>query len=211
MKRIALVGQSALVLRQLDRHLRKHPGFSTAGALDVSRPVGPALQEMAPDVVLIDDQGGERVAAAVAEAAAATSGAMIVVLTSSQEPEWVDRLIASGATTLLSRKVHPALITALLRQLVMGSIMHATRPRPRPETAPFGPLTAREMQILRFVAEGRRNQQIANELTVTPQTVKFHLSNIYRKLEVTSRTEASRYAYTHGLLSVGSPGSIAAA
>jgi DNA-binding NarL/FixJ family response regulator len=65
-------------------------------------------------------------------------------------------------------------------------------------------LTKREIEILRLVAEGHSNSQLARMLWVTEQTVKFHLSNVYRKLDVANRTEASRWAQVHGLLSSGS-------
>jgi DNA-binding CsgD family transcriptional regulator len=61
-------------------------------------------------------------------------------------------------------------------------------------------LTRRELEILRLVAEGHSNAQLARMLWVTEQTVKFHLSNIYRKLDVGNRTEASRWAQLNGLL-----------
>jgi DNA-binding CsgD family transcriptional regulator len=61
-------------------------------------------------------------------------------------------------------------------------------------------LTRRELEILRLVAEGHSNAQVARMLWVTEQTVKFHLSNIYRKLDVANRTEASRWAQRNGLL-----------
>ena len=63
-----------------------------------------------------------------------------------------------------------------------------------------GGLTRRELEILKLVAEGHSNANLARMLWVTEQTVKFHLSNVYRKLEVTNRTEASRWAQVHGLL-----------
>ena len=62
------------------------------------------------------------------------------------------------------------------------------------------PLTEREKEILRLAAEGYTNSRIARELWVTEQTVKFHLSNTYRKLGVANRTEATRYAYMHDLV-----------
>jgi DNA-binding CsgD family transcriptional regulator len=62
-------------------------------------------------------------------------------------------------------------------------------------------LTRRELEILQLVAEGHSNTQLAKMLWVTEQTVKFHLSNVYRKLDVANRTEASRWAQLHGLLS----------
>ena len=63
-------------------------------------------------------------------------------------------------------------------------------------------LTAREREILGLVADGLTNAD-RTQLWVTEQTVKFHLSNIYRKLAVSNRTEASRYAFTHGMLRRG--------
>ena len=63
----------------------------------------------------------------------------------------------------------------------------------------FG-LTRRELEILQLVAEGDSNAQLAKMLWITEQTVKFHLSNIYRKLGVSNRTEAARWAQLHGLL-----------
>jgi DNA-binding NarL/FixJ family response regulator len=63
-------------------------------------------------------------------------------------------------------------------------------------------LTSRELEILRHVAAGMSNSRIAAELWVAEQTVKFHLSNIYRKLGLANRTEASHYAHVHGLLDV---------
>ena len=61
-------------------------------------------------------------------------------------------------------------------------------------------LTRRELEILRLAAEGHSNSQLARMLWVTEQTVKFHLSNIYRKLNVANRTEASRWAQRNGIL-----------
>ena len=61
-------------------------------------------------------------------------------------------------------------------------------------------LTQRELELLRLVASGATNNRLAGQLFVTEQTVKFHLSNIYRKLGVANRTQASRFAYSHGLV-----------
>ena len=61
-------------------------------------------------------------------------------------------------------------------------------------------LTPREREILQLVAEGHSNAKLAKMLWVTEQTVKFHLSNVYRKLNVSNRTEAARWAQLNGLL-----------
>ena len=70
----------------------------------------------------------------------------------------------------------------------------------RSTAEPAHDLTRRELEILQLVAEGYSNSQLGRMLWVTEQTVKFHLSNIYRKLDVANRTEASRWAQVNGLL-----------
>ena len=78
-----------------------------------------------------------------------------------------------------------------------------TRLTPAPPVAQLDDspgLTRRELEILQLVAEGHSNAELARMLWVTEQTVKFHLSNIYRKLDVANRTEASRWAQLRGLL-----------
>ncbi|MGH2603667.1 MAG: helix-turn-helix domain-containing protein, partial [Dehalococcoidia bacterium] len=66
-------------------------------------------------------------------------------------------------------------------------------------TFPDG-LSEREVQVLRLVAKGMTNTQIADALFISPRTINAHLTRIYRKIDVTSRTAAARYAYAHDLL-----------
>ena len=66
----------------------------------------------------------------------------------------------------------------------------------------ISPLTPREMEILRYVAEGRRNKQIAVELDVSEQTIKNHVTSILRKLNANARTEAVAIAMRQGIISV---------
>ncbi len=101
---------------------------------------------------------------------------------------------------MISKAVHPVSLATLLREISRDAIMHLPR---RPASKPSRddcPLTDRELEILRLVAQGYTNGRIARELWVTEQTVKFHLSNTYRKLGVANRTEASRYAHLNDLL-----------
>jgi DNA-binding NarL/FixJ family response regulator len=95
----------------------------------------------------------------------------------------------------------------LVREVVAG---HVFRFAPTPPEAPSaqrkaGVLTARELEILGHVAAGLSNGKIASELWVTEQTVKFHLSNVYRKLGLANRTEAAHYAYLNGLVGATGP------
>jgi DNA-binding CsgD family transcriptional regulator len=100
------------------------------------------------------------------------------------------------STVQLDQPFHPAQPTLAL---VPVEDPIPGRRRRRRRRGPGG-LTRRELEILRHVATGATNREVAAKLWVTDQTVKFHLSNVYRKLGVSNRFEASRWAWEQGLL-----------
>ena len=132
----------------------------------------------------------------------------IIVLTACADPDYIDAALAAGAWAYVLKTAHPDDLAITVRQAFEHSIFlprtGAARTQPRPEPLEPHDLTQRELEILSLVAEGHSNSQLAKMLWVTEQTVKFHLSNVYRKLEVSNRTEASRWAQVHGLLPTGS-------
>jgi DNA-binding NarL/FixJ family response regulator len=129
-----------------------------------------------------------------------------IVLSAYDDAEHIEAALAAGAIAYVLKTAHPDDFAAAIRQSFEHSVFmagtHASPPSA--ETAEFAGdtrgLTRRELEILRLVAEGHSNAQLARMLWVTEQTVKFHLSNIYRKLDVSNRTEASRWAQVQGLL-----------
>lgn len=142
-----------------------------------------------------------------------------IVLSSSEAPEDIEAALAAGALAYVLKSAHADDLSSAVRQAFSHSVFLAApaasgqpqsvrllQPRPVvPETVEVAVsdgagLTGRETEILRLVAEGHSNAQLAKILWVTEQTVKFHLSNIYRKLDVANRTEAGRWAQIHGLL-----------
>jgi DNA-binding NarL/FixJ family response regulator len=131
-----------------------------------------------------------------------------IIISSLAEPEYIDRALAAGASAYVLKTAHPEDFASAIRQAFSSSIFLAG-----PRGVPSAParanqkpadLTARELEILQLVAEGLSNSEMARRLWVTEQTVKFHLSNIYRKLDVSNRTQASRWAQVNGLLSSSS-------
>jgi DNA-binding NarL/FixJ family response regulator len=130
-----------------------------------------------------------------------------VVLSTENDQGQIEAAFAAGASVYCVKTAEPDDLASAIRQAFNSSIYYATSraqtadevPTPSPELESPG-LTRREVEILRLVAEGYSNSQLAKMLWVTEQTVKFHLSNIYRKLDVANRTEASRWAQLHGLL-----------
>ena len=159
------------------------------------------LARLRPDVVLVDDMHhtGHAVAR-LREIREQRPAAMALLLSLPMDDERLEEAFEAGADAVLSKAMHPVALGTLLRELVRGNV--AQRPRPVREVVTAGdcPLTARELEVLRLVADGHTNGQIARRLWVTEQTVKFHLSNTYRKLGVSNRTEASRYAHLNDLV-----------
>jgi DNA-binding NarL/FixJ family response regulator len=136
----------------------------------------------------------------------------VIVLGASRDHVDIDAAFDAGALAYAVKTAHPEDVAATVRQtfdhtifLANAGSTNGSAPNSPP---PFEPgteeedvsLTRREREILALVAEGHSNRELAQMLWVTEQTVKFHLSNIYRKLDVANRTEASRWAHRHGLV-----------
>jgi DNA-binding NarL/FixJ family response regulator len=165
------------------------PGFVVMASIDA---------DALPDAVVIDEMGADPAALEHIRAArTAAPGAKLVLLTGSPDPQWLEAASLAGVDAAVSKHLPAAALWALVRHVIAENVFHAfARPvkTALPSVKAAG-LTDRELEILRLVASGMSNARIAAQLWVTEQTVKFHLSNTYRKLGVTSRTQASHYAY----------------
>jgi DNA-binding NarL/FixJ family response regulator len=129
-----------------------------------------------------------------------------VVLSALDDSESIEAALAAGAVAYVVKSAQAGDVASAIRQSFERSIFLSGGPdapaRLTPDEAQDSlDLTRRELEILRLVAEGHSNAELAKKLWITEQTVKFHLSNIYRKLDVSNRTEASRWAHVHGVLS----------
>ena len=141
-----------------------------------------------------------------------------IVLSVYDDTKHIDAALAAGAVAYVIKTAHPDDLRSAIRQAFTHSVYSPGSRRPaarggrRGRSEDLPDLTRRELEILRLVAEGHSNTQLAKMLWVTEQTVKFHLSNVYRKLDVANRTEASRWAQLHGLLGgAAEPGELASA
>ena len=200
MKRLMIVADHSFVVQAIRLALRQTAGFQVVGFFDGRGSVREALIQLRPDVVLVDDmQEADNALARLREIGEEAPDAKSLLLTMRMEPEWLDAGFAAGAHGIVSKTVHPVSLGTLLREISNGTVALRHQAQAVSPAAHDCPLTDREMEILRLVAEGHTNGRIARELWVTEQTVKFHLSNTYRKLGVANRTEASRYAHLHNL------------
>jgi DNA-binding NarL/FixJ family response regulator len=171
------------------------------------------VEDHRPDILITELEGhsGDFSGLVLIERArAAAPSVRPIVLSMHQDSRIIDAALVAGAAAYVVKTAHPEDLASAVRQAFSHSVYLAGRPAVVPVPAPEKPtvddksqgLTRRELEILRLVAEGHSNAQLARMLWVTEQTVKFHLSNIYRKLDVANRTEASRWAQLHGLLDV---------
>jgi DNA-binding NarL/FixJ family response regulator len=126
----------------------------------------------------------------------------VVILSASGDPERVQAALARGATAYVLKSIDVRDLASALRQAIAGTVFQplGVQRDSDEQLAGSAGLTERETAILKAVARGLTNQAIGREFWVSEQTVKFHLRNIFRKLEVRSRTEAARYAFEHGLV-----------
>jgi DNA-binding NarL/FixJ family response regulator len=129
-------------------------------------------------------------------------GLRVLVLSSTADPAQIDAAFERGVLAYVIKTAQPEDLASAVRQAFEHSVFFATAQRGDTPVLQKSPetnvLTRRELEILALAAEGLTNGQMARMLWVTEQTVKFHLSNIYRKLNVANRTEASRWAQRHG-------------
>jgi len=204
--RVVIVADGQLAAESVRGCLQSVPSMKVVGFLDGRRPWDDALSLVDHDLVVVYADTPHSASAGALANVRHASSAKIILLTGDMDSEWLHEAHDRGVDAVVSVSVGTAGIGQLIRQLALGAVYHPlTAPRQAAAASdPHHPdLTTRELEILRLVAAGASNSQVAMELWVTEQTVKFHLSNTYRKLGVANRTEAAHYAYTHGLLKQG--------
>jgi DNA-binding NarL/FixJ family response regulator len=201
-RRLLIVAEDAFTAESLRRCVRGATNCTVLGYLPTHRPCGLSARQARPDIALVDDPGGsEAPLERIGEIRAAVPDVKVVVLAASVAPGQLSAARAAGVDAVIARNVQASSLGVLLREIAAGSVYHAFDPPPSAAPArTLEGLTTREEEVLRLVAAGLPNVRIARELWVTEQTVKFHLSNVYRKLGVANRTAASHYAHLHGLV-----------
>lgn len=188
-------------------------GLVVVGSATSSADALALVENERPDVLITDAFiDGERSNALgfVERACKAVPGMRTIVVSSCEDVQLIHGTLDSGAFAYIVKTAEADDISSTIRQSFEASVYVGGR---QPSAAPIVPivadagghgLTKREREILAHVAEGYSNAQLARMLWVTEQTVKFHLSNIYRKLHVSNRTAASRWAQAHGIVAEAS-------
>lgn len=209
-KRLVIVAENLLSVDPILVGLRNSGEFNLVGYAHVSRTSARVISSAGPDAVLVED-GGESEAVVTLIRELRACGLVVIALSGDMAPERLELLFHTGAIGAFAKATHPRALVTLLRETLSGHVFHslevlqADSDEIKPDARlPHGILTAREIEILQLVAAGSKNSDVAARLWITEQTVKFHLRNIYRKIEVANRTEASHFAHVNGLVARGS-------
>lgn len=210
--RIAIADDHRLMLDGIKRALETAPDITVVGEAMSGEEMIDLVPRVQPDVVILDLRmpRGDGLST-LARLRKDHPDLKVIILSMFEDPEHIDQALRQGAAGYVIKSINPLDLPSTIRQVVEGTVYHprgrigggqGDEPEPAApaKDAPPTSLTERELTILRLVAEGLSNLDIASKLYVTEQTVKFHLSNIYRKLGVGNRTEATRYAYRNGLI-----------
>ena len=197
--RVLLADDHRLILDALQEAFSEVEGIEIVGTASDGRRVVPLITRTNPDIVLLDMRMPEMDGLACLDRIRKHHPSVkVVMLSAFDDPARIRAALNHGASAYIVKTVNPVDLPAAIRQVVAPTIYFAAPPSDDDEAATAG-LTERETAMLRALARGLSNQAISKEFWVTEQTVKFHLTNIYRKLGVKNRTEATRYAYQHGL------------
>jgi DNA-binding NarL/FixJ family response regulator len=210
--RVLIVDDQALIREGLEMLLGLSAGIEVVGTAGDGEAAIRLAGERAPDVVLMDLRmprcdGVEATRRIVRERPATK----VVVLTTYADDESIFGALAAGAIGYLTKDASAAAIQEAIRTVHAGEALldpavqrrliqqlRAPAPRAAAPTLPDG-LTPREVEVLRLIAEGLSNAEIAAQLVVSEATVKTHINNIFSKAELRDRAQAVVYAMRHGL------------
>jgi NarL family two-component system response regulator LiaR len=181
--------------------LETEPEIEIVGEAQSGEKVLTLVERLGPDAVLLDlrmpGMSGFSLLDALRERHPSVK---IVILSGVDEPRVIDEALRRGAEAYVLKQVEPRDLAATIRQAMESTVFHRAVEPPEELPGPAADLSAKELTILRGVAAGSSNKELARTLWVSEQTVKFHLTNVYRKLGVANRTEAARYAHAHRLI-----------
>jgi DNA-binding NarL/FixJ family response regulator len=197
--------------------LDTQPDFTVLGTAADGTEAVRTCRERRPDVVLMDIRmPGMDGIEATRQLTAAARGPRVLVLTTFDLDEYVYDALRAGASGFLLKDVTAERLFDAVRVIAAGEALLAPtvtrrligefarqRPRPAAREPAFGALTPRETEVLRLIASGLSNPEIAGRLVVTEETVKTHVSRILSKLGLRDRTQAVVAAYESGLVVPG--------
>jgi DNA-binding NarL/FixJ family response regulator len=217
MIRVVVADDQALVRGGFRLILETQPDIEVVGEAADGREAVARTQEQRPDVVLMDIRmPGMNGLEATRRLMTTQNPPRVLILTTFDLDEYVYDALRAGASGFLLKDVRPEQLADAVRAIATGDTLLAPaitrrlveqylrRPAPGSRTPPgLGELTDRELDVLRLLARGKSNQQIASALFLGESTVKTHLTHLFAKLGLHDRAQAVVLAYETGLIQPG--------
>jgi two-component system response regulator DegU len=201
--KVLIADDHRLILEATRLVLEHAEDIEVVGEATSGSQVLPLVARTSPDLVLLDVRMPEMDGLTCLDRLRKQyPNVAVVMLSAYDDPETIASALARGAKSFIGKMVDPRDLPSALRLVVQGTVhspVIGTEAKEDGEAQKAG-LTPSEQRVLESLAQGLSNKEIAQELWLTQQTVKFHLTNIYRRLGVTNRTEAVRHAYKHRLV-----------
>ncbi len=210
--RVAVIANSPQVRASLQTLVDATPALGFVGSATDGAAFADCFAGPLPDVIVIDLEPG------VSDALRSgldTGHAWpaLVLLTDQTHSDWIHEALPGNVTAILSRDATPGEIVAAIeaaaaglcvlpREILARLLAGRKPPRQMASAVHIEALTPREIEVLTMLAEGLGNKEIARQLDISDNTVKFHLSSIFGKLGATSRTEAVMLGMRHGFIMV---------
>ncbi|MFF0681405.1 response regulator [Streptomyces tendae] len=213
--RVVICDDQALIRTGLTTIVDAQPDLEVVGECGDGQAGVDLARELRPDVVVMDIRmpvldGLE--ATRLLAGAGVEHPVKVLVVTTFNLDEYVYEALRAGASGFLLKDAPPDRLLHGIRTVAMGAALldpdvtrrlvgrYAARIRPAEGTAQDIPLTPREMEVLRLIADGLSNSEIAAALVISPETVKTFVSRILTKLDLRDRVQAVVFAYRHGLV-----------
>ena len=208
---VLIVDDHEMIRRGACDYLAVQPDIRVVGQGASGEEAIRLAQEFVPDVVLMDlVMPGMDGVEATRQVKNASPRSQIIVLTSFHQDEFIFPALQAGAISYLLKDVKASELVEAIRRAARGEVtlhprvaervLRALRSKDPESATPFTLLTEREMDVLKLIAKGSSNEQIAGELVVSVGTVKGHVSNILSKLHLADRTQAAVYAWREGIV-----------
>ncbi len=215
---VLIVDDHSVVRKGLRYFLGSQQEVNIVGEAGDAQTAVQAVTEMVPDVVLMDlvlpltpdslpnEQGGVQATRLIRELSPFTQ---VIVLTSFAQDELVFAAVKAGALSYLLKDASAEMVLSAIRSANRGEAILHPRIAQRLMTEmadrhsagdSADDLTGREMEVLRLIAQGHSNEEIARQLVITERTVKAHVSNLLGKLHLSDRTQAAVYAWREGIV-----------
>ena len=208
---VLLVDDHAVVRQGVRAFLSSQPDFMVVGEAESGAAAVALAEEHVPDVILMDlimpEMDGVE---ATRQVKNVSPRSQIVVLTSHHDDEHIFPALQAGAISYILKDIKMSSLAEAVRRAAVGEatlhprvaarIIQELQGARRETVNPFTELTGREMDVIKLIAQGLNNSQIAGELVISEHTVKGHVSNILSKLHLADRTQAAVYAWQMGVV-----------